>query len=51
VNWVISNGGNQYGWLDPQKSLTTSKNVIFGFNVRGDLYYPTGTPKMRICPS
>jgi pimeloyl-ACP methyl ester carboxylesterase len=44
VNWVIQRGGNQFGWLEPQKSLTTSKSVSFGFNVKGDLYYPTGTP-------
>jgi len=50
VNWVISNGGNQYGWLEPQKSLTTSKSVSFGFNVRGDLYYPIGTPENAHLP-
>ena len=50
VNWVISNGGNQFGWLEPQKSLTTSKSVSFGFNVRGDLYYTTGTPENAHLP-
>ncbi len=50
VNWVISNGGNQFGWLEPQKSLTTSKSVSFGFNVRGDLYYPIGTPENAHLP-
>jgi len=44
VNWVISNGGNQFGWLAPEKDRTTSRSVTFGFGVRGDLYYPVGTP-------
>ena len=44
VAWVIQNGGNSYGWLEPQKSQTTSRPVSFGFGARGDLYYPAGTP-------
>ncbi len=44
VNWVIQRGGNAFGWLEPQKDLTTSRPVTFGFNGRGDLYYPSGTP-------
>ncbi len=44
VNWVIQRGGNQFGWLEPEKNLVTSKSVTFGFGVRGDLYYPAGTP-------
>ena len=39
-NWVIQRGGNSFGWLEPQKSQTTSRSLSFGFNVRGDLYYP-----------
>ncbi len=50
VNWVISRGGGSFGWLEPQKSLTASKSVSFGFNVRGDLYYPTGTPENAHLP-
>ena len=51
VNWVIQRGGNQFGWLEPQKSQTTSRSMTFGFNVRGDLYYPTGTPENAKLPT
>jgi pimeloyl-ACP methyl ester carboxylesterase len=44
VNWVIQRGGGSFGWLEPQKSRTASRPISFGFNVRGDLYYPAGTP-------
>jgi pimeloyl-ACP methyl ester carboxylesterase len=37
-------GGGSFGWLEPQKSRTTSRPISFGFNVRGDLYYPANTP-------
>jgi pimeloyl-ACP methyl ester carboxylesterase len=42
--WVIQNGGDSYGWLEPQKSLTASRSIVFGGNLKGDLYYPTDTP-------
>jgi dienelactone hydrolase len=51
VAWVIGNGGNAYGWLEPQKSLTTSRPLTFGFNVRGDLYYPANTPENAKLPT
>jgi pimeloyl-ACP methyl ester carboxylesterase len=51
VNWVIQRGGNQFGWFEPQKSQTTSRSVSFGFNVRGDLYYPAGTPENTKLPT
>jgi pimeloyl-ACP methyl ester carboxylesterase len=41
--WVIGNGGTAYGWLEPQKSLTASRSIIFGGNLKGDLYYPAHT--------
>jgi len=41
--WVIQNGGAAYGWLEPQKSQTVSRSLNFGYNVRGDLYYPRNT--------
>lgn len=44
VAWVIQRGGNQFGWHEPEKSQTTSRSISFGFNVRGDLYYPVNTP-------
>jgi pimeloyl-ACP methyl ester carboxylesterase len=44
VSWVIQRGGNSFGWLDPQRNQTVSRSINFGFNVRGDLYYPANTP-------
>ena len=44
VAWVTQRGGNSFGWLEPQKSKTASRAINFGYNVRGDLYYPAGTP-------
>jgi len=43
VNWVTQRGGQEFGWLEPEKSQTTSRSISFGYNVRGDLYYPTNT--------
>ena len=51
VQWVIQRGGNSFGWLEPQKSKTVSRPVSFGFNVRGDLYYPAGTPEGTRLPT
>jgi len=43
VSWVIQRGGNSFGWLAPQKDQVVSRPLNFGFNVRGDLYYPANT--------
>ncbi len=51
VQWVIQRGGNSFGWLEPQKSKTASQPVSFGFGVRGDLYYPAGTPEGTKLPT
>jgi pimeloyl-ACP methyl ester carboxylesterase len=51
VNWVIQRGGNSFGWLEPQKSQTSSRSVSFGSGVRGDLYYPTATPEGARLPT
>ena len=51
VNWVIQRGGNQFGWLPPEKDAVTSRRVSFGFNVRGDLYYPSNTPENAKLPT
>jgi dienelactone hydrolase len=51
VSWVIQRGGNSFGWLDPQKSQTVSRSVSFGYNVRGDLYLPAGTPENAKLPT
>jgi pimeloyl-ACP methyl ester carboxylesterase len=51
VQWVIQQGGDSYGWLEPQKSKTVSRSVTFGYGVRGDLYYPAGTPEGAKLPT
>ncbi|MGA2271629.1 MAG: alpha/beta fold hydrolase [Bryobacteraceae bacterium] len=51
VAWVIQRSGGSFGWLEPQKSLTTSRPLAFGFNVRGDLYYPANTPEGARLPT
>jgi len=51
VDWVIQRGGNSFGWLAPQKDLTSSRPVSFGFNVRGNLYYPSNTPEGAKLPT
>jgi pimeloyl-ACP methyl ester carboxylesterase len=43
VSWVIQRGGNSFGWLEPQRNQTVSRSLNFGYNVRGDLYYPANT--------
>jgi dienelactone hydrolase len=51
VAWVIQRGGQEFGWLEPEKSQTTSRSISFGYNVRGDLYYPTNTPENAKLPT
>jgi pimeloyl-ACP methyl ester carboxylesterase len=51
VNWVIQRGGNQFGWLPPEKDLTTSRPITFGFNGRGNLYYLTNSPENAKLPT
>ena len=49
--WVISNGGNSFGWFEPAKSLAASRPVNFGYNVKGMLYYPNNTPPNTKLPA
>jgi pimeloyl-ACP methyl ester carboxylesterase len=51
VQWVISRGGNSYGWLKAQADQTASRPINFGYNVRGDLYYPVGTAENAKLPT
>jgi len=47
--WVIQNGGNSYGWIEPARSLAAMRKINFGYNVSGDLYYPNNTaPNARL---
>jgi dienelactone hydrolase len=48
--WVISNGGNSYGWLEPEKSEAASRHITFG-GIGGDLYYPKDTPAGKNLPT
>jgi pimeloyl-ACP methyl ester carboxylesterase len=51
VNSVIRLGGPAFGWLEPQKSLTSSRSISFGFNLKGDLYYAAKTPANAKLPT
>src|SRR5581483_7527793 len=42
--WVISRGGQEFGWLEPEKDDVDSKRIRFGNNVVGDLYFPAHAP-------
>ncbi len=50
-SWVISRGGLEFGWLEPEKNEVASRRVSFGpDNVTGDLYYPAGTTEEERLP-
>jgi pimeloyl-ACP methyl ester carboxylesterase len=54
VNWVIqrSVGGSQeFGWFAADYAQTASRSFNFGYNVRGDLYYPKNTPPGKKLPT
>lgn len=54
IAWVIQRGeggSQEFGWLAPQNKLTASRRVTFGYNVRGDLYYPADTPEGKKLPT
>ncbi|MDR2673586.1 MAG: alpha/beta hydrolase [Opitutaceae bacterium] len=42
--WVIAAGGQEYGWLEPEKNAVASRRIRFGENITGDLYHPAGAP-------
>jgi dienelactone hydrolase len=43
--WIIGRTTiAEFGWLAPQRDETSSRKISFGYNVSGDLYYPTSTP-------
>jgi len=48
--WVINNGGNSYGWLEPEKSEAAVRHITFG-GIGGDLYYPKDTPAGKKLPT
>jgi dienelactone hydrolase len=49
--WVIQNGGDAYGWIEPAKSMAAMRTVAFGYNVVGDLYYPKNAPPNAKLPA
>ena len=49
--WVIGRGGQEFGWLEPEKNQVESRRVRFGLNVVGDLYLPAGTPADKKLPA
>jgi poly(3-hydroxybutyrate) depolymerase len=48
--WVIGNGGNSYGWLEPEKSEAAARHITFG-GIAGDLYFPKDTPAGKKLPA
>jgi dienelactone hydrolase len=51
IGWVIQRGGTSFGWLEPQRNQTVSRSLNFGYNLRGDLYYPADTPPAAKLPA
>jgi dienelactone hydrolase len=49
--WVIQTGGKSFGWGEPQKSQTATRRVTIAGGIRGDLYYPVGTPPGKKLPT
>jgi len=48
--WVIGNGGNSFGWLEPEKSETAVRHIMFS-GLAGDLFYPKDTPAGKKLPT
>ncbi len=48
--WVIGNGGNSYGWLEPEKDETATRHIMFS-GIAGDLYYPKSAPAGKKLPT
>ena len=40
----------EFGWLAPERDQTSSRKISFGYNVTGDLYYPTNSPPDKKLP-
>lgn len=50
--WVISRGGMEFGWLEPEKNQVESRRVTFSHdNQTADLYYPAGTAEDAKLPT
>lgn len=49
--WVISNVGKDFGWPEPQRSQTATRRITIAGGIRGDLYYPVGTPPDKKLPT
>lgn len=42
--WVIGRGGQEFGWLEPEKEAVASRKLGFGSGLTGDLYFPADAP-------
>jgi dienelactone hydrolase len=49
--WVIARNSQEFGWLGPEKDQTDSRRIRFGYNVTGDLYFPSNTPPNTKLPA
>jgi dienelactone hydrolase len=49
--WVIGRGGQEFGWLEPEKNEVDSRKFRFGSGLSGDFYYPAKTPANTKLPT
>lgn len=49
--WVIAAGGQEFGWLAPEKDRVDSRKIRFGDTLTGDLYYPSDAPPGKKLPT
>ena len=44
VAGLVTRSSAELAWLAPQREATSVRTISFGENLKGDLYYPAGTP-------
>ena len=49
--WVISRGGPEFGWVEPEKNQVESRKLRFGINLTGDLFLPAHRTKGQKLPT
>jgi dienelactone hydrolase len=49
--WVIARGSQEFGWPESEKNQIDSRRIRFGYNVTGDLYFPSNTPANTKLPT
>lgn len=49
--WAIARNSESFGWPGELNDQTDSHRLYFGFGVRGDLFFPQGTPEDAKLPT